>query len=142
MKCVRSHVMKMLHRYTCVHLELRDLIGVTTTLPGYFEVCNRVRTLMAEAPSPRDLGEAGELHSTPRSDEYYQCSWYLRYRQAMELNADGEEVIVQKRVFNSKENMLDLTTSFMNDGCDNNGSEAWGQDTDENGGGIFSSLFR
>jgi hypothetical protein len=38
MKIVRSHVMKMLHRYTTLHVELRDLIGTTYTLEGYMQV--------------------------------------------------------------------------------------------------------
>ena len=71
MKCVRSHIMKMLHRYTTVHIELRDLIGTSHTIDDYFDVCNRVRTLMLESK---------------RCDNDYTCSWYMRYRQTLEIN--------------------------------------------------------
>jgi tRNA-dihydrouridine synthase 1 len=130
MKCVRSHLMKMLYRYTCRHIELRDLLGMATTLPAYMGVCSRVRELIQEA-GKRD-----------GDDAYYQCSWYMRYRQGLETNEDGEETVVQKAVIDTKDKMLDLSTSFIHAGgqWENNGEEEEGEG--ENcGGGIFSSLF-
>ena len=47
MKCVRSHVMKMLHRYTTLHVELRDLIGTSYTLEDYHQVNHRCLTALS-----------------------------------------------------------------------------------------------
>jgi tRNA-dihydrouridine synthase 1 len=124
MKCVRSHVMKMLHRYTTVHVELRDMIGVSQTFDAYFEVCNTVRRLMTESG---------------RQDKDYTCSWYRRYRETIETDQNGDEVRVQKPIYTSKDNMVDLTTSFNH--CGEDGVDVWGTDDSENCGGIFESLF-
>ena len=60
--------------------------------------------------------------------------------QVIETNQEGDEVIVQKQVYTTKDKMLDLTTSFLNnlDGAD---GSAWVSDTNECGGGIFANLF-
>ena len=119
MKCVRSHIMKMLHRYTTVHIELRDLIGTSHTIDDYFGVCNRVRTLM---------------HESKRCDNDYTCSWYMRYRQTLEINQNGEEIIINKPVYTSKDKLVDVTTSFSH----GEGENCWGNEQE---GGIFDSLF-
>lgn len=122
MKCVRSHVMKMLHRYTTVHVELRDAIQFSHTFEDYFAVCNSVRVLMEESH---------------RVDADYSCTWYRRYRQTYTTTDDGE-VIIQKPVCNSKDSMLDLTTSFNN--FNGEGEDPWSTGDGECGG-IFESLF-
>lgn len=125
MKCVRSHVMKMLHRYTTVHVELRDLIGNSHTYDDYFAVCNRVRVLMQESG---------------RVDADYTCSWYRRYRQTL-TTTDGGDIIVQKPVCTSKDNMVNLATSFNHGLSTEDGEDPWSTGGGESCGGIFESLF-
>jgi tRNA-dihydrouridine synthase 1 len=127
MKCVRSHVMKMLYRYICVHTELRDIIVLSVTLPAYLEVCHHLRTLMQQAG---------------RGHDQYSCSWYRRYRQSLEVSEGGADVVVQKQLFNQKEKMLDLQTSFLH--APDEGEDVWGltgEEGAEGGGGIFASMF-
>ena len=124
MKCVRSHVMKMLHRYTTVHVELRDMIGLSHTFDDYFNVCNRVRALM------EDSG---------RVDKDYTCSWYRRYRETIEKDENGEDVKIIKPTYTTKDKLVDMTTSFLNSG---DGENVWGEEgSEECGGSIFDSLF-
>lgn len=122
MKCVRSHVLKMLHRYSTVHVEIRDLIGTSHTFDDFFGVCNRVRALMVESG---------------RVDADYTCSWYRRYRETIEKDENGEEVKIIKPTYASKDKLIDMTTSFLS----NDGENVWGEEGEECGGGIFDSMF-
>ncbi|KAJ1414299.1 hypothetical protein B484DRAFT_454848 [Ochromonadaceae sp. CCMP2298] len=127
MKCVRSHVMKMLYRYICVHVELREMLGMACTVPAYLQICQHVRTLMQQAG---------------RDHDQYSCSWYMRYRQTLEVNEAGEGVVVQKRMLNTKDRMMDLEGSFLHQISQPAGEDVWGLAADDGEGvGIFASLF-
>jgi hypothetical protein len=79
------------------------------------------------------------MKESSRTDEDYTCSWYRRYRQTVEISPDGTEVHIIKPTYASKDQLVDLTTSF-NHGT---GSDEWacGEGDSGEGAGIFASLF-
>jgi len=75
-----------------------------------------------------------------RVDSDYTCSWYRRYRETYEKDANGEDVKIIKPTYASKDKLIDMTTSFLHS---DDGKNVWGNDEDgeECGGSIFESMF-
>jgi tRNA-dihydrouridine synthase 1 len=125
MKAVRSHVQKMLHRYICTHVELRDMIGQAKTMEDFYAVCNHVRELMRAAGN---------------TDSNYNVSWYLRYRctggAAGAEGGDGSNTLQAKPTVEAKL-LMNLQSSFQTFAMS---SERSGGEWDECGG-VFASIF-
>lgn len=147
MKCIRSHVMKMLYRYINVHVELRDMCGLSHTIEQFFGVCRRCRELVTnqllmrnEELSPEEATE----------DSEYNVSWYRRYARITEYEggndpATGKPFEIPYSARNKKDALLDLKSSWIRSTYDDTDSEnLWGGAGGESEGAgcsIFSSMF-
>lgn len=164
MKCVRSHVMKMLHRYSARHVLLRDRIGNANTIPGFLEVCQYVRELVREtlrakgvqaitAKGVEGTEEEGsgcsQLDVTScgfrRADEdaEYCVSWYRRYSRNADVDFREEENLklpcgaVNLGAKIKRDRLLNLATSFNGGGAD----DLWQLGDDEENCSLFGTFF-
>eukprot|EP01034_Spumella_vulgaris_P021335 gene21335-27365_t len=119
MKCIRSHVMKMLYRYIAKHPdELRDLCGMSHTIPAFFEVCRLARELVTNSllanGTASDVPQDSEAYSASvrtAEDAEYSVSWYRRYSRQTDEVTGGVSIDVEGKV--KKDRLLDLKTSFL-----------------------------
>jgi len=123
-KCVRSHLIKMLHRYTVKHTELREMYGTAHTLDEFADVCKICRELISV-----------------NGEESYTESWYYRYNSS---RYSDEVKSVPLNIVLDKDMLVNKKTSFLT--STNNESTAddlWGTvegDDNEEYCGIFHSL--
>ena len=150
MKCIRSHVMKMLYRYINVHVELRDMCGLSHTIEQFFGVCRRCRELVDEQLILKNK----ELYPQQCTEETeYTVSWYRRYARITEYEggddpSTGRPFELPYSARNKKDALLDLKSSWIHSTYDRSDTEnVWGgdaanDDEDDSGGcSIFASIF-
>lgn len=99
MKCVRSHILKMLYRYICIHTEYREKLALSHSIEDYLNVCKQISNC---------------IHNSSRVDKDYICTWYMRYRQSIETSDDGINKVISKATLVAREKFVNLTTSFLN----------------------------
>lgn len=139
MKCIRSHVMKMLYRYINVHVELRDMCGLSHTIEQFFGVCRRCRELVTNQLITNESTE----------DSEYSVSWYRRYARITEYEGGddpttGKPFEVPYSARNKKDALLDLKSSWIRSTYDSSEENVWGGagGEEENGScSIFASIF-
>lgn len=166
MKCVRSHIMKMLHRYSSRHVELRDMIGIANTIPQFLEVCQRVRQLVQDTLNDKKMYLNGiEINTVPDSasssdvavmtscgfprpveDEEYCVSWYRRYTRNTDVDFREDNLpcgAVNLGAKVKRDRLLDLKSSFLgstregNDDC----GDVWQLGEEEDNCSLFGAFF-
>ena len=151
MKCIRSHVMKMLYRYIAKHPDqLRDLCGVSCTIPAFLEVCRLARELVAASlltngtPLSEVPADSEDHSAAVRSaeDTEYSVSWYRRYSRESDAVAGDVAIDVEGKV--KKDRLLDLKTSFLRSTRDGapDPDDVWCLGEEEDNCSLFSSLFQ
>ncbi len=124
MKCIRSHILKMLYRYITVHEDLRNKCGLCNTITDFRDFVKAVRLRVEHENS---LEEQIDMKYPDRKDKYW-ISWYNRHRY--DVNENGETA--ERRAITDPDHVLNLKDSFIRGGDDQ-----WeGGDC----GGIFSAL--
>lgn len=82
MKCVRSHLLKMLYRYICRHVEIRDALtqGVSMTIDDYLRACQLCRSLVKAHYEEQQVPFSSTLHhyQRPQQQQQQQSSLYLK----------------------------------------------------------------
>lgn len=119
-RIIRSHVMKMLFRYSSKHVEIRDACSTSYVMEDFRRVCRLCRDFIA--------AEGGE--------SAYPVSWYNRHRYNTSTGAAED-----KPGYKDPQQLLDLSSSFLRSGL---ASEADGGvwDCGENNEcGVFGNIF-
>jgi tRNA-dihydrouridine synthase 1 len=71
-KAIRSHMMKMLHRYISKHTELREQVALAHSIEEFLDICKKCREIVGD----REL-------------EYADGSWYTRHQLSAEEVPEG-----------------------------------------------------
>jgi tRNA-dihydrouridine synthase 1 len=118
-RIMRSHIMKMLFKYSAKHSEIRDACSSTYTMEDFRRVCQLCRQFIES--------EGGE--------SAYPVTWYNRHR----FNANTGENENKPR-YNGPDQLLDLSNSFLRgNGYDADGG-IWECGENEECG-VFGSIF-
>ncbi len=168
MKCIRSHTMKMLYRYSTRHVELRDMIGVANTIPQFFEVCRHTRRLVQETLSEKRIHAGNEAATTviatddsdtssiavmtstgftrAEEDEEYCVSWYRRYTRNVDVDFREDTLpcgAVNLGAKVKRDRLLDLKSSFLGStrGGGGEGDDLWQLGEDEDNCSLFGGFF-
>lgn len=112
-RIIRTHIMKMLFKYSNIHVELRDQLSVSYTIEEFRAVCRLCREFIA---------------GQERGEDAYPVSWYNRHRFDLETGQ-----VISKKPVNLSDQMLNLKSSFLG------GDEQW-ECGENNECGIFDSL--
>lgn len=115
MKSVRSHLMKMLHRYLTKHTNIRDLLAMSKKWSEFDDVCAHLRKLIP----------------TREDDDLYQDTWYDRHRNIAWCHAG--------RMGTGANGPLAMSLQQLK--IDSSTDKLWVREGEDFGeGGIFSSL--
>ena len=133
MKCVRSHILKMLYRYISVHTDIRNNCGSSHTMDDFRNLIKDIRRRIQEEQEA-SLIESVEPSTPVRRDKYW-ISWYNRHKYEAE---NGEE----KKPIVNKDDLINLKTSFLHGAEDDNWcSSVPADDESDQGTGIFGAMF-
>jgi hypothetical protein len=116
-KMVRSHIMKMMHRYFCKHTELRDRCARVHSIDELEEICKECRLVMEE-------------------DSKYTYSWYQRHRNCPYLHT-GSSGLASSEAINKS-----MANNMLQHSIDASKEKLWENldEGDNQCGGVFGAL--
>jgi hypothetical protein len=131
-KCIRSHILKMLYRYVSAHEHLRNKCGLCNQVSHFRAFIQEIRDLLtSEEPSAvieTDVITVGTSGEKDTKKDKYWITWYNRHRFDTDVNGGTS----QRKPIVDPDDLLNLKDSFLR------GNGEW--EDGEDCGGIFAAL--